>query len=256
MIAKKGSRDRHPLARLQRYYHTNETLEANSTRRANQTPRVNLDRRRYGSAMQISATTHGTVDQGGSICGEKMETIAKVQTRFTGPKLTAVDVGWNRVLLPRSDCWGSEYSEYHTVFGDRMVGYNPTRGCVLLCSLGRSRWKKLRIFSCTKLSPDDYTGYTLFEPDNSSPYAQFYRQSGNSSRWLVEIMPVDHMSLRKLSPVFELNPENRLAPGGGCCGPAHLRHLNCILSTLRVSIMTLNVEYLLIKYCPFPISYI
>ena len=27
----------------------------------------------------------------------------------------------------------------------------------------------------------------------------------------------------------------------------------CILSTLRVSIMTLNVEYLLIKYCPFPI---
>jgi hypothetical protein len=70
-----------------------------------------------------------------------METIAKVQTRFTGPKLTAVDVGWNRVLLPRSDCWGSEYSEYHTVFGDRMVGYNPTRGCVLLCSLGRSRWK-------------------------------------------------------------------------------------------------------------------
>jgi hypothetical protein len=37
---------------------------------------------------------------------------------------------------------------------------------------------------------------------------------GFSSRWLVEIMPVDHMSLRKLSPVFELNPENRLAPGG------------------------------------------
>jgi hypothetical protein len=32
------------------------------------------------------------------------------------------------------------------------------------------------------LSPDDYTGYTLFDSDNSSPYAQFYRQSGNSSR--------------------------------------------------------------------------
>jgi hypothetical protein len=31
---------------LQRYYHTDETLETNSTRRANQTPRVNLDRRR------------------------------------------------------------------------------------------------------------------------------------------------------------------------------------------------------------------
>ncbi|CAG7986022.1 unnamed protein product, partial [Penicillium salamii] len=41
-----GSLDRHPLARLQRYYHTHETLEKNSTRRANQTPRVNLDRRR------------------------------------------------------------------------------------------------------------------------------------------------------------------------------------------------------------------
>jgi hypothetical protein len=34
-----------------------------------------------------------------------------------------------------------EYLEEHTDFGDRMVGYNPTRGCVLLCSLGRSRWK-------------------------------------------------------------------------------------------------------------------
>ncbi|OQE48050.1 hypothetical protein PENNAL_c0589G10561, partial [Penicillium nalgiovense] len=41
-----GSRDGHPLTRLQRYYHTDENLETNSTRRANQTPRVNLDRRR------------------------------------------------------------------------------------------------------------------------------------------------------------------------------------------------------------------
>ena len=41
-----GPYDRHPLPRLQRYYHTDETLETNSTRRANQTPRVNLDRRR------------------------------------------------------------------------------------------------------------------------------------------------------------------------------------------------------------------
>jgi hypothetical protein len=46
-----GCRDRHPPARLQSYYHIDETLETNSTRRANQTPRVNLDRRRYGSAM-------------------------------------------------------------------------------------------------------------------------------------------------------------------------------------------------------------
>jgi hypothetical protein len=56
-----GSRDRHPLARLQRYYHTDETLDTNITQRTNQTPRLNLDRRRYGSATQIPATTHGTV---------------------------------------------------------------------------------------------------------------------------------------------------------------------------------------------------
>ncbi|CDM32797.1 unnamed protein product [Penicillium roqueforti FM164] len=44
-IAKElGSRDRHPLARLQRYYYTDETLETKSTRPANQTPRVNSDR--------------------------------------------------------------------------------------------------------------------------------------------------------------------------------------------------------------------
>ncbi|CRL31153.1 unnamed protein product [Penicillium camemberti] len=72
--------------------------------------------------MQISAETHGTVDQGGSICGEKMETIAKVQTRSTSPKLAAVSVRWNGGLLPRRYCWGS---------------YNPIRGCVL----GRSHEK-------------------------------------------------------------------------------------------------------------------
>ena len=66
--------DRHPLARLQRYYHTDETLDTNSTQRTNQAPRVNLDRRKYGSAMQIPGTTHGTVDHGGSQCGpEKLE---------------------------------------------------------------------------------------------------------------------------------------------------------------------------------------
>jgi hypothetical protein len=41
-----------------------------------------------------------------------------------------------------------------------------------------------------------------------------------------------------------------------CCGPAHLRHLNCVPSTLPISRMTLDVEYLLLKYCSFPISYI
>ena len=64
-----GSRDRHPLARLQRYYHIDETLDTNSARRTNQTQCANLDRRRYGSAMQIPATTHRTLDQGGSIYG-------------------------------------------------------------------------------------------------------------------------------------------------------------------------------------------
>jgi hypothetical protein len=45
-------------------------------------------------------------------------------------------------------------SEYHTVFGDRMVGYNPTRGCVLLCSLGRSRWKVIfRILTAPAVTP-------------------------------------------------------------------------------------------------------
>ena len=85
-----GSRDRHPLARLQRYYHTDETLDTNSTRRTNQMPCANVDRRRYGSAMQIPATTHGIVDQGGSICGpeKRLEAFAKVQTRSTSLDLT------------------------------------------------------------------------------------------------------------------------------------------------------------------------
>ncbi|CDM32681.1 unnamed protein product [Penicillium roqueforti FM164] len=63
-----GFRDRHPLARLQRYYHSHETLEKNSTRRANQTPRANLDRR--------------------------------------SSNFSAISVRWNGGLLPRY-CWGS-----------------------------------------------------------------------------------------------------------------------------------------------------
>jgi hypothetical protein len=68
-----GSRDCHPLARLQRYYHTLmrtwTQIGPDGPIRTNQTPRVDLERRRYGSAMQILATTHGAVDQGSSICG-------------------------------------------------------------------------------------------------------------------------------------------------------------------------------------------
>jgi hypothetical protein len=80
------------LARLQCYYHIDATLGTNSTRRTNQTPRANLDRRRYGSAMQVPATTHETVDQGGSIYGpeKKVEGFAKVQTRATTSDLMAV----------------------------------------------------------------------------------------------------------------------------------------------------------------------
>ncbi|CAP79293.1 hypothetical protein PCH_Pc17g00060 [Penicillium rubens Wisconsin 54-1255] len=100
--------------------------------------------------MQIPATTHGTVDQGGSSCGpEKFEGFARVQTRSTSPKFSAISVRWNGGLLPRY-CWGSEEK--------------------LTLSSGRLNFVNL-------ISPDNYTGYTLFEPDNSSPYAQFYRQS-------------------------------------------------------------------------------
>jgi hypothetical protein len=91
----------------------------------------------YGSAMQISATTHGTVDQGGSICGEKMETIAKVQTRSTSPKFSAISVRWSGSLLLRRYCWGRPVFGITADFGDRMVGYNPIRGCVHLVAVKR-----------------------------------------------------------------------------------------------------------------------
>ena len=57
-----GSHDHRPLARLQRYCHSDETLDTRSAGCTNQTPRVNLDRRRYGTAMQIPVATRGTVD--------------------------------------------------------------------------------------------------------------------------------------------------------------------------------------------------
>jgi hypothetical protein len=65
---------------------------------------------------------------------KKLERIPKVQTRSISPKSTAISVRWNGALLLRRDCWGSEYLEYHADFGDRMVGYNPIRGCVLLAA--------------------------------------------------------------------------------------------------------------------------
>lgn len=44
----------------------------------------------YGSAMKGSALIHGTVDQGGSICGpeKKLQGLAKVQARSKIPDLT------------------------------------------------------------------------------------------------------------------------------------------------------------------------
>ena len=51
--------------------------------------RMNMDGRWYNSTMKIPAMTHGTVDQGGSICGTqtKLEGLAKVQTRSKSPDL-------------------------------------------------------------------------------------------------------------------------------------------------------------------------
>jgi hypothetical protein len=80
-----GSRNRHPYRDIAMLLsHSNETPDRKSTSRTNQTPRLNLDRRRYGSAMQIPAMPHGTVDQEGSICvpEKKLEEFAKVQTRW------------------------------------------------------------------------------------------------------------------------------------------------------------------------------
>ena len=57
-----------------------EALDTRSNSSTNQTPRVNVARRWYGSAMEFPAMTHGTVDQGGSICGpeKKLQGLAKV----------------------------------------------------------------------------------------------------------------------------------------------------------------------------------
>lgn len=95
------------------------TLDIRNTSSTNKTPRVTLDRRRYGSAMQIPRTTHGMVDHGGSICGpeKNMEGTARVQTRSTNPNLTAVRTQWNSDLCYLGGTAGAgEYLEYHTEF--------------------------------------------------------------------------------------------------------------------------------------------
>ncbi|CDM32592.1 unnamed protein product [Penicillium roqueforti FM164] len=58
--------------------------------------------------MQISATTHRTVDSGRFYLSpaEKLERIAEIQTRSTSPKLSAISVRWYGGLLPRKYCWG------------------------------------------------------------------------------------------------------------------------------------------------------
>ncbi|KGO69111.1 hypothetical protein PITC_017580 [Penicillium italicum] len=51
MAYKLGSRDRYPLTRLQRYYHINKFLDIRSAGYTDQIPRVNVNRRRYGSII-------------------------------------------------------------------------------------------------------------------------------------------------------------------------------------------------------------
>jgi response regulator of citrate/malate metabolism len=63
--------------------------------------------------------------------------------------------------------------------------------------------------------PDNYT---LFKPNTSSSYALFDRQSDTSSRWLVEIMPVDHMSLRRYLWFLNETRKTDWLPGVGAVG--------------------------------------
>jgi hypothetical protein len=109
------------------------TLDTRNTSSANQTPRVNLDRRRYGSATQIPGTTHGTVDHGGSICGlqKKSEGSARVQTRSTNPNLTAVRAQSNMSLLLGKSVGADE------VFGISQTFCNEVRSAVQLPSQER-----------------------------------------------------------------------------------------------------------------------
>ena len=58
------------------------------------------------------------------------------------PKAFAISVRWNGTLLPRR-YWGGRVFGITAEFGDRMVGYNSIRGCVL----GRSE-EKVNKFLC------------------------------------------------------------------------------------------------------------
>jgi hypothetical protein len=138
------------FARMQRYYHTDETLDTRSAGCTNQTPCMNVNRRRYGTAMQIPAATRGTVDYQDSICGpqKKSEGSARVQTRSTNPNLTAARARWNSGLCYLGGIAGAgEYLEYRTEVWkqrsdsrfscprERVIG-PPSRGKVLLSLSG------------------------------------------------------------------------------------------------------------------------
>ena len=65
---------------------------------------MNVDGRWYSPVMKVSAMTHGTVDQGGSICDpeKKLEGFTKAQTPMYKPRLDGPSAyGWNGSLLLR-----------------------------------------------------------------------------------------------------------------------------------------------------------
>ena len=124
--------------------HSDETLDTRSAGCTSQTPRMNVNRRRYGTAMQISAATRGTVDHGGSKCGpEKFEGFARVQTRSISPVLTGRQSTDETGLCCLGGRLGQmRYSEYHRLFAarsdprfscprKRVIG-PPSRGKLLL----------------------------------------------------------------------------------------------------------------------------
>lgn len=97
--------------------HSDETLDTRRTSLTNQLTRVKVDGRWYGSAMKIPAIAHGTVDQGGSICGleKNLEEFGKVRTRSTSPDLSALSPH-----MERGTHWRVKYLEYHADFGYRL----------------------------------------------------------------------------------------------------------------------------------------
>jgi hypothetical protein len=110
--------------------HSDETLGTRSIGCTNRTPRMSVNRRRYGTAMQIPAATRGTVDHGGSKYGpEKFEGFARVQTRST-----------NLVLTGRQSTDGTGLCSWEVGLGRRGIwnitqtfdNRDPIRGLVAL----------------------------------------------------------------------------------------------------------------------------